>query len=756
MASSDKKLPHRGLGGFTLQHDQRDCGVACLLSLVRYYGGNSTFEHIRRLCGADLHGTTLLGLKEAANQLGFEAEGYESDVQSLIEHGEPTILHVELEGGLQHYVVWYSPARRTVPAPEGGVIEAPFGGLGAGLHFIGDPARGVVEWTEEELRSRWKSGTCLVLKPTEAFVTATDWRKAQREWFLGVLRQDMPLLAVTAGIGVLIAALGLAMSVYSQQLIDKILPSKNADKIILSTVLVVVLLLGRVGLSVLRQFLLLRQSKEFGVRLNAAFYEPLLQLPKSFFDTRKIGDFVARLNDTQRIQHTVSVLAGNLLVDLLMVLVAFGILFYYEWRIGLLSLLLLPVYFWLIYRQNKKIIEAQTNVMVSYSLSESNYINTIQGIADVKNKNKQGFFSDLNRLLYGNFQEMVYRSGVVQTRLSASAGVASVLFISLILAITIFQVQQNQLKIGEMTAILGIISTLLPSVTSLALVSVPFNEAKVAFNRMYEFASPSPARRTVPTRAAYRPDGGVFVEKFSKIELRNIMFRFAGKRPLLHNINLSLQRGEIVSIVGESGGGKSMICQLIQKFYEPESGQILINDSTQLSDIEATEWRNMIGVVPQHVHIFNGTVVDNVCFGTTQREIETAFKLLEDYGFSPIFEKLPQGLFTILGEEGVNLSGGQRQLIGLARALCSKPQLLILDEATAALDRHTERFVLDLLLRLKAEMGILLITHRLHTLRNICDRIYLLENGTFTHAGAHSALLESSNMYSDYWQEWTT
>ncbi|TAF80566.1 MAG: peptidase domain-containing ABC transporter [Runella slithyformis] len=743
MASSDKKLPHRGLGGFTLQHDQRDCGVACLLSLVRYYGGNSTFEHIRRLCGADLHGTTLLGLKEAANQLGFEAEGYESDVQSLIEHGEPTILHVELEGGLQHYVVWYPDL-----TPQPPLLLKERGGF-----LVGDPARGVVEWTEDELRSRWKSGTCLVLKPVAAFVTVGDWRKKQREWFLGVLRQDMPLLAVTAGIGVLIAALGLAMSVYSQQLIDKILPSKNADKIILSTVLVVVLLLGRVGLSVLRQFLLLRQSKEFGVRLNAAFYEPLLQLPKSFFDTRKIGDFVARLNDTQRIQHTVSVLAGNLLVDLLMVLVAFGILFYYEWRIGLLSLLLLPVYFWLIYRQNKKIIEAQTNVMVSYSLSESNYINTIQGIADVKNKNKQGFFSDLNRLLYGNFQEMVYRSGVVQTRLSASAGVASVLFIALILGITIFQVQQNQLKIGEMTAILGIISTLLPSVTSLALVSVPFNEAKVAFNRMYEF-SPPPPDGGVKTGFTSSPIAGG--EGWRSIELRNIMFRFAGKRPLLHNINLSLQRGEIVSIVGESGGGKSMICQLIQKFYEPESGQILINDSTQLSDIEATEWRNMIGVVPQHVHIFNGTVVDNVCFGTTQREIETAFKLLEDYGFSPIFEKLPQGLFTILGEEGVNLSGGQRQLIGLARALCSKPQLLILDEATAALDRHTERFVLDLLLRLKAEMGILLITHRLHTLRNICDRIYLLENGTFTHAGAHSALLESSNMYSDYWQEWTT
>jgi ATP-binding cassette, subfamily C, bacteriocin exporter len=707
---------------FTLQHDQRDCGVACLLSVLRYYGGDSSFEHIRRLCGADLTGTTLLGLKEAANQLGFEAEGYESDIPALIEHGQPTILHITLEGGIQHYVVWYGDGR------------------------IGDPARGVVEWTNEELAKYWQSGNCLVLKPTEKIVTVADKRNAQRDWFLGVLRQDLPLLAITAGIGILIAALGLAMSVYSQQLIDKILPSKNATKIILSTVLVVVLLLGRVGLSILRQFLLLRQSKEFGVRLNTAFYEPLLHLPKSFFDTRKIGDFVARLNDTQRIQHTVSVLAGNLLVDMLMVLVAFVLLFYYNWPIGLLSLLLLPVYFGLIYGQNKKIIEAQTNVMVSYSLSESNYINTIQGIADVKNKNKQSFFSDINRLLYGNFQEKVYQSGVVQTRLSASAGVASVMFIAVILGIVIFEVQHNDLKIGEMTAILGIISTLLPSVTNLALVSVPFNEAKVAFSRMYEFTSPLPpeGRNEILNKVAE--------SDFQSLIIKNLSFRFAGKRPLLHAVNFSVERGQIVAIVGESGGGKSMLCQLMQKFYEPESGQIIVNRSTNLSDIDTSDWRNLIGVVPQQVHIFNGTVVDNVCFGTTQQEIEAAFQLLEDYNFMPFIDKLPQGLYTILGEEGVNLSGGQRQIIGLARALCSKPQLLILDEATAALDRHTERFVLDLLAKLKPEIGILLITHRLHTLKAVCDQIYVLENGTFAHVGTHEQLMTSQNMYSDYFE----
>ena len=749
----DKKIktnnsPSGGWGA-VLQHDQRDCGVACLLSLVRHYGGDSNFEQIRRLCGADLSGTSLLGLKEAASQLGFEADGYESDVKALIEHGEPTILHLELENHLQHYVVWYAPLSPSPLPPRGGTKNGSPSGGGGGLHLVGDPAQGVVEWTTEQLEKYWKSGACLVLKPTEKFQKIAQQTAQKRAWFVGLLRQDLPLLGVAAAVGIAVAALGLAMAVYSQQLIDKILPSKNTDKIILSTVLVGLLLLARVGLSALRQFLLLRQSKEFGVRLNTAFYDKLLWLPKSFFDTRKTGDFVARLNDSQRIQHTISVLAGNLLVDFLLVLTAFGLLFYYNWPIGVLSLVSLPVYFWLIYRNNKKIITAQTNMMVSYSASESNYINTIQGIADVKSKNKQTFFGDLNRALYGHFQEMMYQSGIIQTRLSVWIGVASVLFIMVVLGITIGQVQQGILKIGEMTAILGTVSTLLPSVTNLALVSVPFNEAKVAFDRMYEFSkaqAPQPPEgelRLAPPLGA----GGL------GLEIQRLSFRFAGKSPLLHDVSMSLQKGQIVSIVGESGSGKSFLCQLIQKFYEPESGKIVVNRSTDLSDIDGSLWSEMVGVVPQQVHIFNGTVIDNICFGTTQREIQDAFKLLEDYGFEPHLAKLPQGVFTILGEEGVNLSGGQKQIIGLARALCSKPQLLILDEATAALDRLSERFVLDLLLGLKTEMAILFITHRIHTLRSIADCIYILEKGHFTHAGTHGQLLETENMYSDYWRE---
>lgn len=717
----EKKLPDRTL---VRQQDQRDCGVACLLSLVRYYGGESTLEDIRRSSGADLSGTSLLGLKESAQRLGFTADGYEATVDSLREHGQPVVLYVELENKMLHYVVCY--------------------GTEGEEFVIGDPAQGMQRWDEEKLNKLWKQGACLVLEPGEDFVRVQEQTDRKKHWFMDQIRDDIPLLMICAGIGVLVAALGLAMSVYSQQLIDKILPSGDLTKIILSTVLVTILLFARVGISALRQFLLLRQSKEFGVRLNNNFYDKLLFLPKSYFDTRKTGDFVARLNDTRRIQSTVSMLAGSLLVDMFMVLASLGLLFYYEWRIGALSLLVLPLYFFIIYRQNKAIMEAQNNVMVSYAQSESNYVNTIQGIADVKNQNKQTFFGNINRFLYGTFQEMIYRSGLVQVRLSVWAGLASVGFIAIILVLTILRVYQKQMMIGEMTAVLGMVSMLLPAVASLALVSVPLNDAKIAFDRMYDFLNVAPEG---DGHAGRKLD-------FQRLDFENVSFRFPGKKQLLQNISFTLEKGKAISIISESGGGKSLICQLIQRFYEPESGGVTVNGHLPLADIDVTSWRQVVGIVPQHVHLFNGTVVDNICFTAQQPEVERIFNWLNDCGFAPFLDNLPQGIMTMLGEEGVKLSGGQRQMIGLARALAAKPQLLILDEATASLDRYSEGFVLQLVEKLRDEMAVLLITHRLHTLSSVCDIMYVLENGQLTHAGNHDELMGSENMYSDYWQGW--
>lgn len=196
------------------------------------------------------------------------------------------------------------------------------------------------------------------------------------------------------------------------------MPSHKINKLITGIVLLAILLLARVGFMILREFFLLHQSKDFNNRINNQFYSSLLHLPKPFFDTRKIGELVARLNDTGRIQSVIKLLASNLVIDVLVSITSVVFLFMYSWQVALISLVSLPIYFYIIYRSNKKIITAQREVMQEYALNESNYIASMQGIATIKNNNRQEIFGKVNIGIFGNFQEKIFNLGKINIQLS--------------------------------------------------------------------------------------------------------------------------------------------------------------------------------------------------------------------------------------------------------------------------------------------------------------------------------------------------
>lgn len=706
----------------TLQLDQLDCGVACLLSIIKFYQGNHSIEKLRELSGTSQQGTTMLGLYQGANIVGFKAEGCEADIPSLMEHNHPVILHVVIDKQLQHYVVCYEYSK------ENGFL-------------IGDPAKGIYFLSVEELVEIWESKSCLTLELTDKFEKSITSKNNKRKWFIDLIKQDDKLLWISVLLGIFIAFLGMAMSIFSQKLIDDILPSHKITKLVSGIGLLTILLLARVGISVLREYFLLQQTKDFNNRINNQFFSSLLHLPKSFFDTRKIGELVARLNDTQRIQSVIKLLTSSLVIDVLVSIISLVFLFGYSWKVGLISLLSLPIYFYIIYRSNKQIIQSQTEVMQSYAFNEGNYINTIQGISTIKNDNKQDVFKNLNQTVFGIFQEKIFNLGKINIQLSWQSGLASVFFLIGVLIYTSIQVFNKEIKLGELMAILGIVGSLLPSIANLALISIPINEAKIAFNRMYEFASMDK-----------EPEEGTSILEIQRITVQDLSFRFAGRSELFKNINLNIERGKFVAIVGESGCGKSTLGQILQRFYPFEKGSIKVNDQYELNDIELKSFRDLIGVIPQEITLFNGTIIDNILLGDTITP-ETLIDFITQYGFSDYFNQLPQGLGTIVGEEGINLSGGQKQIIALARVLYKKPQFLILDEATSAMDRNTEKFSMELLEKIKPNCAILFISHRLNTLKNIADEIYVLEDKTITHHGNHEQLLHTNNFYSEYWKE---
>lgn len=706
---------------FSLQHDQSDCGVACLLSLINFYGGNNSLEKLRELSGTTRQGTTLLGLYQAAGQLGFEASGNEADIQALIDHKEPLILHVVIEERLQHYVVCY--------------------GYKNDKFIIGDPAQGITTYTQDELYKIWGSKTCLKLKPTKEFNKIADIKKTKRDWFLNLIKPDIQILNISIIIGFGIALLGMAMAIFSQKLIDDILPSKDVTKLIAGLALLALMLIIRVIFNALRGYLLLRQTKDFNNRIIGKFYGSLLHLPKPFFDTRKIGELVARLNDTNRIQNIIKLIVSSFVIDILVVLISFGFLFYYNWVTGVIAFLTLPVYFLSLFGFNKAIINAQKGVMQGYALSESNYISTMQGIAEIKIFNKYSEFKKINEANFGDFQEKIYNLGKINIHLTVLSGFLGVIFLISILSYSSYKVYTDGMSLGSLIAILGIIGTLMSSISKLALVAIPINEAKIAFNRMFEFAS-----------IQNEKEGETNMTDLDAVEIKNLSFRFAGRSQLLKNINIQIAKGEFVAIVGESGSGKSTLGQILQKFYGFENGEITVNGTLNFKELKLENWRSLIGVIPQEIKIFNGNVLDNILLGT-EDGTENVVKFCQEFGFEKFIADFPQGYATILGEEGINLSGGQKQIIAFARALYKKPQFLILDEATAAMDRNTENFTMQLLSKLKNEVAILFISHRLHTLKNNADRIYVLENGAITCEGNHEKLMENSNFYSEFWKE---
>lgn len=710
------------------QYDKSDCGVACLLTIIKYYSGYCNFENLRRFSGTSTYGTTILGLLQAAKEIGFNANAYQATIEEISKYSTPSILHVTLNNNLHHYVVCFGTVQEK----------------NCYKFIISDPANGIIYLNPDEIENIWKSKACLILEPNENFVRKSKVRTAKLKWIKELIRDDIALLSTAAIIGIGIAGLSLSMAIFSQRLIDDILPNKKIEKLNLGIVLILVILIAKEGLAVIRQIFLIRQSRIFNIRIIDFFYRHLLQLPKPFFDTRKIGDFTARLNDTYRIQRVISQLAGSTIIDFLVVLVTIGFLFAYSIEIGFLCLGTMPMFYFLVYKHNKSIIYGQKAVMVGYAHAEANYISSLQGIEAIKNHNKQGLFAESNNTIYQIFQNAIFKLGKIQIRLSFLANSFSSIFLIGILFYCSHQVLNKHLRIGELIAILTMCSTLLPSVANLALISIPINEAKIAFDRMFEFAATEPEKED---------DTQKIIDTFESLRVSNLSFRFAGRGQLLKDVSFEVTKGEIIAILGENGSGKSTLSQITQKHYSPENGELIINDRIPLDTIRFNNWRNFCAVVPQNIHIFNGTVLENIAFDKAANNPQEVVQFLHQYGFVPFIDSLPQSVFTLVGEEGINLSGGQKQMIALARALYAKPQLLILDEVTAAMDRDSERYVLKLLTQLKKNIGIIIITHRLHVLKALCDRIYILENGVITTAGNHDTLLQTNNLYSKYWKD---
>ncbi len=445
-----------------------------------------------------------------------------------------------------------------------------------------------------------------------------------------------------------------------------------------------------------------------------------MYLPLFFFDSWKTGEVVTRLKDTGRIQGAITGLSGSLITNFLILVISTLVVYAYSNLVGFIYTLSIPVYLILAWKLQPRILSAQKSVMQTSAQTESGFIDSIQGIQTIKSHNKETVFKDKMMRLFGTFQSKVWELGNLGLSYGLISGVLGVLFSIGVLTTLSFQVLNDVLSIGEMVAILTISGTIIPALGPLASANIQIQEAKVAFDRMIEFMG-------MGSEDSHSPTIEISTKDHLEIKFEDVGFGFVGSNQLLTNLNLQVCIGELILITGDNGEGKSTALRMLQKFHSPSHGIISVNGAN-LWDHHTSRWRKLVGVVPQEIKIFQGTVQENITLVPGDTDESLLIKTLLETGLSDYFAALPFGYATVIGEEGINLSGGQIQLLGLARALFKKPKLLLLDEASSSVDRKTESDLFQLLQRLKSEMAIIMVAHNTQN-PVAADRIYRINNG---------------------------
>ena len=383
--------------------------------------------------------------------------------------------------------------------------------------------------------------------------------------------------------------------------------------------------------------------------------------------------------------------------------------------------------------------------MKNYALNEHNFVQVVQGISSIKSHRKEGVFHERSHQIYASYQKAIFDLSIIGARFNFITEVAGTVFLVLILSWTSWSVYSGEMTTGALIAILQMTGLLMASAGNLALTNIQLQEARIAFHRMYEFTSID----------LEEVGNGVKVENLADVEelkVSHLAFGFPGRSRLLENVSFEAKKGEMICIWGEIGSGKSTLFNILQRYLTYESGDVSINGE-EISSIPLHILRSHIGVVPQDPVVFNGSLIENILLDQIPESKSGFQTFMEEYGLEQILLKFPDGLMTVLEEDGSNISGGQRRLINLIRTLYHRPQILLLDEITSDLDQESIQYLFSLLGKLSGNMSIIVLTHDVRVARH-SDRIYILEDGKMNIQGSHDDLMTYENLYSNSWKDY--
>jgi subfamily B ATP-binding cassette protein MsbA len=555
---------------------------------------------------------------------------------------------------------------------------------------------------------------------------------------LRFVRPYWPRLLTAMICMLVVSAITAAFALLTKNVLDDIFIKK--DRFMLMVIPLAVMGLGIIKgfFSFGEGYLMNYVGQRVVANLRERLYNHLQTLSLSFFDKTPTGVLMARItNDVNSIQGAVSNAVTGMIKDIVTAVGLVGVVFYRDWFLALVAILVFPLAVYPFVRFSRTLRKISKRTLETMAYISTFLQETIVGHRIVKAFNMEAYenrrFGDANDRYFKYLMKRVTIRALSNPIMEwlAYVGIGAFIWVGG------YRVISGAMTVGDFFSFMAAMALLYDPMRGISKVNLVIQEGVVAARRVFEILDLKP-------EVTDAPDAQVLSPFSEKIEYRDIFFRYADEM-VLRDINFTIKRGEKVALVGSSGAGKTTLVNLLPRFYDVTEGTILI-DGMDIRHVTLQSLRDQIGVVSQQTLLFNDTVRNNIAYGRPdipEAEVIKAGQMADAHNF---ILKLPQGYDTVIGEQGIILSGGQRQRISIARALLKNAPILILDEATSSLDTESEREVQAALDRLMEKRTVLVIAHRLSTVRNV-DRILVLSDGRIIEEGVHRELMAKGGEY---------
>jgi ATP-binding cassette, subfamily C, bacteriocin exporter len=700
------------------QNDQSDCGPACLAAISLHYGRAVRLQQMRDLAGTDRIGTNLIGMIQAAERMGFMAKAVKGNFDVLPKAPLPAIAHIRTKEGLGHFVVLHQVKKTAV--------------------VVADPGRGVVTMSAKEFKTAW-TGYLVLLAPEQTGPRRiggeplAPWRR-----LLGLLSCHIGLVVEAVFCAILMTVLGVSTSYFVQHLVDSVLVRGELRLLNALGIGMVLVVVFRTLFSLLRQVLLNHIGRKIDLGLISGYMRHILALPMNFFEMRRVGEILSRVQDAGKVREAISGTTTTATVDGVLVVLMIVVLWMQDTQLALVATAFVPLLLGAVMvhhpAANRRARAAMENaaVLSSHLIEDVTAVETIKtfGVEWARSEESDDKLVNLIQSQFG-LQKLGLSMSSLSLFVTALAGVVILWFGG-------HRVISGALSIGQLMFFYTLLGFLLDPLSRLASVNFQIQDALVAVDRLYQVLDMELEQPRTDKKLVF---GGIK----EAIELRDVSFKYGCRTPVLEKLNLQIPAGKIVAVVGESGSGKSTLLKLLMSFYAPTSGRVTA-DGLDQRDFDLNSWRNRIGLVSQDAFVFNGTLRDNIAMSKPAATLEEVMAAARAAGLEEFVASLPERYETVVGERGANLSGGQRQRLAIARALLRQPDILIFDEATSHLDTATEKAIQENLRKELAGKTVILVAHRLSTIRS-ADLIYVLHKGQVAESGTHRQLLKLNGKY---------